>query len=132
MGSAHREVSADSAHNALLVSSPRGARSHCPTSQHSGNESNGTPVSAKGSHRHSSRPGLPHGQYRARSLAPRCNIADAVLASGDRLVATARDPRRLEDLVKKYGDLVRTAPLDVVDEEAAHETCTRRELFAVD
>jgi NAD(P)-dependent dehydrogenase (short-subunit alcohol dehydrogenase family) len=31
------------------------------------------------------------------------NIAAAVLASGDHLVATARDPRRLEDLVKKYG-----------------------------
>jgi len=48
-------------------------------------------------------------------------IADAVLASGDRLVATARDPRRLEDLVAKYRDQVRTAPLDVVDEHAAHE-----------
>lgn len=47
------------------------------------------------------------------------NIAEAVLASGDRLVATARDLRRLEDLVKKYGDQVRTAPLDVVDEGAA-------------
>jgi NAD(P)-dependent dehydrogenase (short-subunit alcohol dehydrogenase family) len=48
------------------------------------------------------------------------NIAEAVLASGDRLVATARDPRRLEDLVKKYGDQVRTAPLDVADEAAAY------------
>jgi NAD(P)-dependent dehydrogenase (short-subunit alcohol dehydrogenase family) len=47
------------------------------------------------------------------------NIAEAVLASGDRLIATARDPRRLEDLVKKYGDQVRTAALDVVDESAA-------------
>lgn len=47
------------------------------------------------------------------------NIAEAVLASGDRLVATARDTRRLEDLVKKYGDQVRTAPLDVADEAAA-------------
>ena len=47
------------------------------------------------------------------------NIAEAVLASGDRLVATARDPRRLEDLVKKYGDQVRTAPLDVTDEREA-------------
>jgi len=47
------------------------------------------------------------------------NIAEAVLASGDRLVATARDPRRLEDLVKKYGAQVRTAPLDVADEDAA-------------
>jgi len=48
------------------------------------------------------------------------NIAEAILASGDRLVATARDPRRLEDLVKKYGDQIRTAPLDVADEAEAH------------
>src|SRR5258708_1670085 len=48
------------------------------------------------------------------------NIAEAVLASDDRLVATARDPGRLEDLVKKYGDQVRTAPLDVADEAAAY------------
>src|SRR5258707_15093826 len=48
------------------------------------------------------------------------NIAEAVLGSGHRLVATARDPGRLEDLVKKYGDQVRTAPLDVADEAAAY------------
>ena len=47
------------------------------------------------------------------------NIADAVLASGARLVATARDPRRLEDLLQKYGKQVRTASLDVTDENAA-------------
>jgi NAD(P)-dependent dehydrogenase (short-subunit alcohol dehydrogenase family) len=47
------------------------------------------------------------------------NIAEAVLASGDRLVATARDPRRLEDLVQKYGNQIRTASLDVADEKAA-------------
>jgi len=47
------------------------------------------------------------------------SIAEAVLASGDRLVATGRDPRRLDDLVQKYGDQVRTAPLDVADEMAA-------------
>ena len=47
------------------------------------------------------------------------NIAEAVLAAGDRLVATARDPRRLEDLVQKYDDQVRTAALDVTDESAA-------------
>jgi NAD(P)-dependent dehydrogenase (short-subunit alcohol dehydrogenase family) len=46
-------------------------------------------------------------------------IAEAVLESGDQLVATARDPRRLEDLVEKYGDRVRTARLDVADEIAA-------------
>src|SRR5262249_22885169 len=48
------------------------------------------------------------------------NIAQAVLASGDSLVATARDPRLLEDLVQKYGDHVRAVPLDVADEGAAH------------
>lgn len=48
------------------------------------------------------------------------NIAEAVLASGDRLVATARDPFRLGALVKKYGDQVRAASLDVADEHAAH------------
>jgi NAD(P)-dependent dehydrogenase (short-subunit alcohol dehydrogenase family) len=34
-------------------------------------------------------------------------------------MATARDPRRLDDLGKKYGDRIRTASLDVADEEAA-------------
>src|SRR5216684_3241897 len=48
------------------------------------------------------------------------NIAEAVLASGDRLVATAREPHRLEDLIEKYGDQVRAAPLDVADEAAAY------------
>ena len=47
------------------------------------------------------------------------NIAEAALESGDRLVATARDTKRLDDLVKKYGDHVRAVPLDVTDECAA-------------
>src|ERR1700691_4306832 len=47
------------------------------------------------------------------------NIAEAVLESGDRLVATARDPRRLEDLVNKFGERVRAVSLDVTDESAA-------------
>jgi NADP-dependent 3-hydroxy acid dehydrogenase YdfG len=34
-------------------------------------------------------------------------------------VATAREPQRLDDLVKKYGDQVRTASLELADEEAA-------------
>ena len=37
------------------------------------------------------------------------SIAEAVLTSGDRLVATARDPRRLEDLVRSMA--IRFAPL---------------------
>jgi NAD(P)-dependent dehydrogenase (short-subunit alcohol dehydrogenase family) len=47
------------------------------------------------------------------------DIAEAVLASGDRLLATARDPERLNDLVERYGKQVATAPLDVADEAAA-------------
>jgi NAD(P)-dependent dehydrogenase (short-subunit alcohol dehydrogenase family) len=47
------------------------------------------------------------------------NIAQTVLASGDTVVATARDPRQLED-IQKYGDHVRAVPLDVTDEGAAH------------
>src|SRR5262249_56299895 len=48
------------------------------------------------------------------------NIAEAVLASGERFVATARDPRRLQDLLDKYGDQVRATQLDVTDEGAAY------------
>src|SRR5215831_5170377 len=48
------------------------------------------------------------------------DIAEAVLTSGDRLLATARDPQRLNDLVERYGEQVSTAPLDVSDEAAAN------------
>jgi NAD(P)-dependent dehydrogenase (short-subunit alcohol dehydrogenase family) len=47
------------------------------------------------------------------------DIANAVLASGDRLVATARDPGLLSGLREQYGDLVRTAALDVTDAAAS-------------
>src|SRR5258708_39768575 len=47
------------------------------------------------------------------------NIAEAVLESGDRLVATARDPGRLDDLVNRFGERVRAVSLDVADESAA-------------
>jgi NADP-dependent 3-hydroxy acid dehydrogenase YdfG len=53
-------------------------------------------------------------------------IAEAVLESDDRLVATARDTKRLDDLVKKYGDRVRAVPLDVTDESAAQATIDDR------
>jgi NAD(P)-dependent dehydrogenase (short-subunit alcohol dehydrogenase family) len=42
-----------------------------------------------------------------------------VLESGDKLVATARDPRRLDGLVKRFGEQVRAVPLDVADGSAA-------------
>ncbi|NZD61624.1 SDR family NAD(P)-dependent oxidoreductase [Rhizobium sp. WYCCWR 11290] len=46
-------------------------------------------------------------------------LAEAVLASGDNLVATARDPGQLADLSEWYGDQVLTLALDVTDEAAA-------------
>ncbi|ASG21431.1 SDR family NAD(P)-dependent oxidoreductase [Nitrospirillum viridazoti] len=47
------------------------------------------------------------------------DIAEAVLAAGHRLVATARQPERLADLHARYGDQVRTLALDVTDAAAA-------------
>ncbi len=46
-------------------------------------------------------------------------ISEAVLVAGDRLVAGARDPERLADLVERYGDRIRPVALDVTDEAAA-------------
>jgi NAD(P)-dependent dehydrogenase (short-subunit alcohol dehydrogenase family) len=46
-------------------------------------------------------------------------LAQAVLASGHRLVATARNPRDLADLESSYGDQVRVVALDVTDAAAA-------------
>jgi NAD(P)-dependent dehydrogenase (short-subunit alcohol dehydrogenase family) len=44
-------------------------------------------------------------------------LALAALATGDRVMATARQPGRLADLVAAGGERVRTAPLDVTDAE---------------
>jgi NAD(P)-dependent dehydrogenase (short-subunit alcohol dehydrogenase family) len=46
-------------------------------------------------------------------------LAEAVLTAGHRLVATARNPKQLSDLVDGYGDRVRAVALDVTDERAA-------------
>jgi NAD(P)-dependent dehydrogenase (short-subunit alcohol dehydrogenase family) len=46
-------------------------------------------------------------------------IAQAVLAAGHQLVATARTPQQLDDLVAQYGDRVRAVALDVTDPAAA-------------
>lgn len=48
-------------------------------------------------------------------------LAEAVLEAGDRLVATARRPEQLDDLVSRYGERVRAVPLDVTDADAAHD-----------
>ncbi|MEV0399948.1 SDR family oxidoreductase [Actinoallomurus sp. NPDC050550] len=42
-------------------------------------------------------------------------IADAVLARGERVVATARDPQAVKDLVERAPDRVRAVALDVTD-----------------
>src|SRR6202049_2505118 len=46
-------------------------------------------------------------------------IAEGVLAAGDKLIATARNPQQLSDLVARYGDSVRAVALYVADERAA-------------
>jgi NAD(P)-dependent dehydrogenase (short-subunit alcohol dehydrogenase family) len=53
------------------------------------------------------------------------DIAEAVLSSGDRLLATARDPHRLDPLVERYGNRVQTFALDVSDEAAASASVSR-------
>jgi len=46
-------------------------------------------------------------------------LAEAVLAAGHNLVATARNPAQLADLAQRYGDRVRAVALDVTNEQAA-------------
>ncbi|WP_066945657.1 oxidoreductase [Streptomyces lushanensis] len=46
-------------------------------------------------------------------------IAEAALAAGHRVVATARKPDQLDDLVATYGERVRAVALDVTDADAA-------------
>ncbi|MEV4000590.1 oxidoreductase [Actinomadura sp. NPDC049753] len=47
------------------------------------------------------------------------HLTEAALEEGDQVVATARDPRRLQDLVALHGDRIRAVPLDVTDARAA-------------
>jgi len=46
-------------------------------------------------------------------------VAEAVLAAGHRLVATARQPSSLSDLAERYGDRILPVALDVTDPAAA-------------
>ncbi|WP_329003024.1 oxidoreductase [Kribbella sp. NBC_00709] len=46
-------------------------------------------------------------------------LTEAVPAAGDRVVATARKPEQLDDLVAKYGEQIRAVALDVTDATAA-------------
>lgn len=47
---------------------------------------------------------------------------EAALRRGDKVVATARDPRKLEDLRDSFGESVLVLPLDVTDREAVFQT----------
>ncbi len=48
-------------------------------------------------------------------------LAEAVLAGGHKLVATARNPAQLADPAERYRDQVRAVALDVTDERAAND-----------
>jgi NAD(P)-dependent dehydrogenase (short-subunit alcohol dehydrogenase family) len=48
-------------------------------------------------------------------------LTEAVLASGDRVAATARDPKQLQDLVQQYPDLLYPVRLDVTKHEEIYQ-----------
>ena len=57
-------------------------------------------------------------------------LAQAALEAGHRVVATARNPLQLSDIVSKYGDRVRPVGLDVTNEaQAQHAIDTAIETF---
>src|SRR5207248_1611448 len=57
-------------------------------------------------------------------------LAQAALEAGHRVVATARSPLQLNDLVSRYGDRVRALALDVTNEaQARHAITTAIETF---
>ena len=56
-------------------------------------------------------------------------LAEAALASGHNLVATAVDPEPLRELAERYGDQLRVVPIEVADASAA-ETAIEATLSA--
>ena len=54
---------------------------------------------------------------------------EAALERGDRVVATARDVRALDDLVARYGAAILPLPLDVTDKDAAIDSMARAHDF---
>ncbi|WP_367347144.1 oxidoreductase [Stenotrophomonas bentonitica] len=57
-------------------------------------------------------------------------LAEAVLEAGHQLVATARDPVRLDELVQRHGSAVRTFALDVTDPaQAVHAVALAQQAF---
>ncbi|MGP3937180.1 SDR family NAD(P)-dependent oxidoreductase [Nonomuraea sp. KM88] len=53
------------------------------------------------------------------------SFVEAALTRGDRVAATARNLRSLDDLVTAYGDLVLALDMDVTDTAAVRESVTR-------
>ncbi|MCR6482982.1 SDR family NAD(P)-dependent oxidoreductase [Amycolatopsis sp. OK19-0408] len=51
-------------------------------------------------------------------------IVEQALAAGHQVVATARDPRALDDLAARYGDRIHVEALDVTDAAAAEAAVT--------
>jgi NAD(P)-dependent dehydrogenase (short-subunit alcohol dehydrogenase family) len=49
------------------------------------------------------------------------SLTEAVLAHGDKVAATARDPKQLNDLVEKYPGKIIAIKLDVAKREAIHD-----------
>ncbi|MER5998034.1 oxidoreductase [Nonomuraea angiospora] len=47
------------------------------------------------------------------------HLVEAVLEAGDQVIATARSPKQLDDLVARHGDRIRAVALDVTDAAAA-------------
>jgi NAD(P)-dependent dehydrogenase (short-subunit alcohol dehydrogenase family) len=59
-------------------------------------------------------------------------FALAALEAGHRVVATARNPLQLHDIVSRYGDRVRALALDVTSEaQARHAVDTAIETFGI-
>jgi NAD(P)-dependent dehydrogenase (short-subunit alcohol dehydrogenase family) len=72
----------------------------------------------------------PRVNHSQRSLGLGRALSEAVLAAGDKLVAMARNPQQLADLVQRYGDQVRAVALDVTNEQAAaHAVAVATEAF---
>ena len=56
------------------------------------------------------------------------DVVEAALAAGNRVVATARRPEQLQDLVRHYGDKVRAIRQDVTNSEEAETAVTTASL----
>ncbi|MEU6427827.1 SDR family NAD(P)-dependent oxidoreductase [Microbispora sp. NPDC046973] len=52
-------------------------------------------------------------------------LVEVALEGGDRVVATARKPAQLDDMVERYGEHVLPVPLDVTDNDQVHSAVQR-------